>query len=119
MSNNLVIVITQELLVVVCYMAWMFDPHQILRNAELFSFIFFLIFEQDFGFREIFYSLSSSIVKRKLAEISFVTMSRSIKCKMKYYYIGVGNLCEGKQRRPGISQTEDTGRRETSLAVQE
>lgn len=58
-------------------MAWMFDHHQIFQNAELF-FSFFLIFEKDFDFRENFCSLSSSILKRKLAEISFVAMSRSI-----------------------------------------
>lgn len=34
------------------------------------------------------------MLKRKFAEISFVTMFRSIKCKMKYYCIGAGNLCE-------------------------
>lgn len=37
---------------------------------------------------------------------------------MKYYYVGAANLCEVKQRRPGISQPEDTGRRETSLSIQ-
>lgn len=35
--NNLV-VITQQLLIVVCYVAWMFDPHHIFWNAEFFSF---------------------------------------------------------------------------------
>lgn len=41
-------------------------------------FSFFLIFEQDFGFGQIFCSLSSSILERKLAEVSFVAMSVSI-----------------------------------------
>jgi len=34
----------------------------------------------------------------KLAEIYFVTVSRSIKCDMKYCKIWAGNLCERKQR---------------------